>query len=331
MLLRPIIILADDVVRNKHGEAISYNDLYGIYLPILMDPRKCFPEPLILAYDQSHFCPLLATNSVTGFSSENFLPLHQSVDLAREGHLLPVRFAMGDKTRDKMDYLLRSYLRIQKFVHCPEDSIEQIPITCVELGNQFQFDKHNFFLLYFKYLLDFSDILKRQKEEMDFIEEQHRWRDQDPPNQIISNPTAPIRPNDRVNADTPPPPYPGPEPRSNEKKTTVTLERRPSYERAVNNGSTVELLQPITTRAPQSTYERITTQRPLQHNSTHDLRPALPPVIESTTRTQKSVWNAPEPINGDETTEKGNNSTKNDASPRSSESRLKQGKQRRAS
>ncbi|CAF5197749.1 unnamed protein product, partial [Rotaria magnacalcarata] len=35
MLCRPIIVLSEDWIRNKIGEAISVNDLYGIYLPTL--------------------------------------------------------------------------------------------------------------------------------------------------------------------------------------------------------------------------------------------------------------------------------------------------------
>jgi hypothetical protein len=92
MLARPIIILSEDVVRNKHGEAISYNDLYGIYLPILSKPGDCVKIPIVLAYDQSHFCPLQTNDLNNNTSSDNYLPLYQSSEHTRNETLLPIRF-----------------------------------------------------------------------------------------------------------------------------------------------------------------------------------------------------------------------------------------------
>ncbi|CAF1013214.1 unnamed protein product, partial [Didymodactylos carnosus] len=65
MLRRPIIVLSEDVVRNKHGEAISINDIMGIYLPMLSDPTDCIKYPIVISYDRSHFCPLVTCDDET--------------------------------------------------------------------------------------------------------------------------------------------------------------------------------------------------------------------------------------------------------------------------
>lgn len=59
---RPIIVVADTVLKDTKGEALAPIPFGGIYLPLQVDVRHCYRSPLILTYDSSHFSALLAVN-----------------------------------------------------------------------------------------------------------------------------------------------------------------------------------------------------------------------------------------------------------------------------
>ena len=176
MLHRPIIVLSEDVIRNKNGEAISVNDLYGIYLPILSPPTECINEPIVLAYDRSHFCPLQTSDTKYERTLENLLPLYPSMNHILDKKLLPIRFLGDDVTDERSDNLLRDYLKIKQIDYIIDSSSSAMPILCVELGDKYLRDKDNFFLLYYDYVKDFFEIQKpkaieeeRKRELDDYI------------------------------------------------------------------------------------------------------------------------------------------------------------------
>ncbi|CAF4670852.1 unnamed protein product [Rotaria sp. Silwood1] len=136
MLHRPIIVLSEDVIRNKNGEAISVNDLFGIYLPILSTPDECIIEPIVLAYDRSHFCPLQTTNANVGKALDNRLPLYLSIEHAYNNISLPIRFLGDDDNIEYSNNLLRDYLRIQKVEYSFDEKSSPLSILCVTLGVQ---------------------------------------------------------------------------------------------------------------------------------------------------------------------------------------------------
>ena len=325
MLARPIIVLSEDVVRNKHGEAISYNDLYGIYLPMFSNPKVCHPEPLVIGYDQSHFCPLLMTDAKTGASDDTYLPLHQSVDLARAKTLLPVRFLGNDLSTEKTNEVLKAYLSIKRFAHIPENTNEQVPITCVELGNRFLFSKNNFLNLYYDYLVDFDLALQQQKEELDLISERRqkqRPSDDDTPNEIISNGLNGVRISDRSNTNTPPPPYAGHEVRAG----GSPLERRSSYNQAVNGGES-SIIPDHSPRRSAQTHERSSTPKTSQQIRAAQPRPLPPdPPAENHSSEQRSSWEHPSSTNGGDPNGKETSTNKNNSTPPTKESKVKQGK-----
>jgi hypothetical protein len=160
MLHRPIIVLSEDVIRNKIGEAISVNDLFGIYLPILSSSTECINEPIVLAYDRSHFCPLQTDDVDRERISDNLLPLYPSINHIFEQKLLPIRFLGDDMTAERSDNLLREYLRIQKIDYTFDSHSAAIPVQCAELGSKYSSTKYNFFLLYHKYAKYFFEIQK---------------------------------------------------------------------------------------------------------------------------------------------------------------------------
>jgi len=314
MLARPIIVLSEEYVRNKDGEAIGYNDLYGIYLPILTNSRPCHQEPLILGYDQSHFCPLLTDDAKPVSQNENYVPLHQSVESARQNKLLPMRFLGRELSPEKIRQELKKYLRVKELLHIPENTTEHVPTLCAVLGSQFPFEKYNLFKLYFDYLTNFTQTLKQQKEDVDQLGEKYLRqlkRDDDIRNPIISNEMNNIRLNDRFNTNSPPPPpaYPGLEGRS-----THNFERRSSYDKAINNGTASVLIEPTIRSSASATQERFSTPKTSQQNG-----------INSRSHEQKSTWEHSVVSNGDDSSVKDTSSTnKNNSSPRTSESKLKQ-------
>lgn len=160
MLRRPIIILSEDVIRNKDGEPISVNDLYGIYLPVLSTPQECVNQPIVLAYDRSHFCPLQTSDSNLDALGENLLPLYPAKNHVLEQTLLPIRFLGEDITPERSNNLIRDYLRIKEIDYVFSSGSTPLTLQCAELGNRYVPLKQSFFLLYYDYLNDFFKIQK---------------------------------------------------------------------------------------------------------------------------------------------------------------------------
>ena len=301
MLARPIIILSEAVVRNKHGEAISYNDLFGIYLPTLNKLQKCVPLPIVLVYDQSHFCPLQSNDIDTRTTSDNFLPLYQSSEHVQNQTLLPIRFLGSDENSIDVHALLNSHLRIKKLAYYPQSNASPLVIYCAELGTKQLPDQQNFYLVYYEYLIRFFGTQKKKQQ----VEEVHQSSYETTQRSSVKNDHSPS------------PPYPSTAPRSNEVKKPAINERRPSYGEAVNNGTSYgspshnnrPTNQQFEPRKPQIIHAPPYNNEHYQNNNRHH-----PP--------QLSNW---EPVN-DEPISNGKitNSRTND-------SRLKQGKSSRSS
>ncbi|XP_071965821.1 OTU domain-containing protein 7B-like [Antedon mediterranea] len=59
VIKRPIIIVADTVLRNAKGEAFAPIPFGGIYLPLESMNSECHRTPLVLTYDAAHFSALV--------------------------------------------------------------------------------------------------------------------------------------------------------------------------------------------------------------------------------------------------------------------------------
>ncbi|XP_075453945.1 tumor necrosis factor alpha-induced protein 3 [Ascaphus truei] len=60
ILRRPVIILADKVVRSlQSGSSFSPLSVGGIYLPLHWPAQECYKYPIVLGYDSQHFAPLV--------------------------------------------------------------------------------------------------------------------------------------------------------------------------------------------------------------------------------------------------------------------------------
>ncbi|XP_033108828.1 OTU domain-containing protein 7B-like [Anneissia japonica] len=59
VIKRPIIVVADTVLRNASGEAFAPIPFGGIYLPLESTESECCRSPLVLTYDAAHFSALV--------------------------------------------------------------------------------------------------------------------------------------------------------------------------------------------------------------------------------------------------------------------------------
>ena len=232
MLARPIIILSEDVVRNKRGEPISPNDIFGIYLPLLKSPSECFLQPIVLAYDQSHFCPLINTDEEVGPSTVSYLPLYQSLEHARQQKLLPIKFLQDDPSQESIHRLLHEHLHIRKLSHSFEPELTQVPVHVAELGKANMNDRHNFFLLYHEYVKDFFATQKRVKLQEEEAERKSQEPDYYRP--VYATQSRPFSSTENTAA---PPSYSSVIGKTDERKSSAMYERRLSYDKAVENGT----------------------------------------------------------------------------------------------
>ena len=59
VLRRPIIVVADTILKDSNGEALAPIPFGGIYLPLECKPSECHRSPLLLTYDAAHFSALV--------------------------------------------------------------------------------------------------------------------------------------------------------------------------------------------------------------------------------------------------------------------------------
>ncbi|CAM9231009.1 unnamed protein product, partial [Lampetra fluviatilis] len=96
VLKRPIIVIADTVLRDSGGEAFAPIPFGGVYLPVEIPSSRCHRTPLVLAYDQAHFSALVSTETRRHGDTETrpgaqdaLVPLTDALH-----ELLPLHFAV---------------------------------------------------------------------------------------------------------------------------------------------------------------------------------------------------------------------------------------------
>ncbi len=93
ILRRPIIVVADTMLRDINGEPVQPVNFGGIYLPIELPHQVCCKFPLLLGYDSAHFSALVPAEG-EDVSTEG-LTLSSSIPLVRRNlELLPVHFLL---------------------------------------------------------------------------------------------------------------------------------------------------------------------------------------------------------------------------------------------
>ncbi|CAL1528184.1 unnamed protein product [Lymnaea stagnalis] len=124
VLQRPIIVVADAILKDSNGEALAPIPFPGIYLPL--EVTKYFRSPLLLTYDAAHFSALSPMEQ-----DPNILPhLPAAIPLVDpELKLLPLHFYVdpGSRVDWSKDFMLEPSLEdkinlLQKFL-----DVDRIP------------------------------------------------------------------------------------------------------------------------------------------------------------------------------------------------------------
>lgn len=73
VLKRPIIVVADTILRDANGDALAPIPFGGIYLPLECNSGDCCFSPLLLTYDAAHFSALVPMQH-SDSSQDSFVP-----------------------------------------------------------------------------------------------------------------------------------------------------------------------------------------------------------------------------------------------------------------
>ena len=141
LLMRPIIVIAP-----KNISDIQQCDIRGIYLPLLKPSDECVKDPILIAYYNFHFMPLVfATDEDTGSSQANehkkenslsennyhfkSLDLLESRDLSNDEFDKMYRFTEKQKSNFLNALPLIDFSLEDKKVHFLTEIEEKNPIT----------------------------------------------------------------------------------------------------------------------------------------------------------------------------------------------------------
>lgn len=72
VLYRPIIIVADTILKDANGDAMAPISFGGIYLPLERSAEECYRTPLLLTYDAAHFSAIVPMESNTDCTENQY-------------------------------------------------------------------------------------------------------------------------------------------------------------------------------------------------------------------------------------------------------------------
>ncbi|KAJ8680136.1 hypothetical protein QAD02_015923 [Eretmocerus hayati] len=135
VLRRPIIVVAETMLRDSEGEALAPIAFGGIYLPLEIDGCLCHRTPLLLAYHSAHFSPLVTVDSSSDPSEGSLEGYSIPLVDPDTGQLYPVLFAVDpgpdwdwnasqellDCQSDTMEILIREYMDCEYQVFTPDE------------------------------------------------------------------------------------------------------------------------------------------------------------------------------------------------------------------
>lgn len=160
VLRRPIIVIADTVLKDVTGEPFAPIPFGGIYLPLECQPSECHRSPLCLTYDSAHFSALVPMDEDLGEGEASTLAAIPVTD--PDNKLLSLQFAVdpGEEVKWGQDdddnwviarltltdkeklILLNEYLDIRNVpvecedVCCPNDIYEKMNGVAVDVKKQ---------------------------------------------------------------------------------------------------------------------------------------------------------------------------------------------------
>ena len=125
-LRRPVIVISDRTVKDHQGQDLAPIYFGGIYLPLEVNPTSCYKSPMVLAYDSSHFSPLVAKHDEfeagltkqqkSSKRKETVIPL-----VTPDGALLPVQFIYDPTKNDVQEKWSNMKYEVGEF---PDDIVQ---------------------------------------------------------------------------------------------------------------------------------------------------------------------------------------------------------------
>lgn len=119
VLRRPIIVIAETMLRDSEGIALAPIPFGGVYLPLEVPPSRCHRTPLLLAYHSAHFSPLVTVDEGHIFGEDKNEGVSIPLIDPDVGQLLPVLFAI-DPGRDW------DWSASQDLLPCQQDTVSAI-------------------------------------------------------------------------------------------------------------------------------------------------------------------------------------------------------------
>ncbi|XP_053405955.1 LOW QUALITY PROTEIN: OTU domain-containing protein 7B-like [Mercenaria mercenaria] len=130
VIQRPIIVVADKILRDANGDAMAPIPFGGIYLPVECEASHCYRSPLLLTYDAAHFSALVPMEcskederhvlpvAIPIVSSElTTLPLHFSMDPGKNFNWEKTMLNSPCRKKVKIN-LLKRYMDLEKLPIC---------------------------------------------------------------------------------------------------------------------------------------------------------------------------------------------------------------------
>ena len=100
VIQRPIIVVADTILKDSSGEALAPIPFGGIYLPLECDASHCCRSPLLLTYDAAHFSALVPMED--SVKEKNGPPGNKSVYCKFEPRREKTNVLVSDQVRHKL-------------------------------------------------------------------------------------------------------------------------------------------------------------------------------------------------------------------------------------
>jgi OTU domain-containing protein 7 len=124
-LRRPIVVISDRTIKDMSGQDLAPIYFGGIYLPVEVNPTACHKSPVVLAYDSSHFSPLVAIQDTKQQPRGKFSRMSSRVEtviplVSPDGSLLPVQFIYDPKKKNVAEKWSRMQYEVGEF---PDDVI----------------------------------------------------------------------------------------------------------------------------------------------------------------------------------------------------------------
>ncbi|XP_033749175.1 OTU domain-containing protein 7A-like [Pecten maximus] len=95
VLQRAIIVVADTILKDSHGDALAPIPFGGIYLPLETESKSCYKSPLLLTYDAAHFSALVPMEKQSSPPTDDKSALPAAVPLVGPDLvLLPLHFVV---------------------------------------------------------------------------------------------------------------------------------------------------------------------------------------------------------------------------------------------